>query len=142
MYFITHLLLTYGLVQVAAAFKLPFYIPWVSATLDEDGQQPLVISAEEVSNRIAIIGAGAGGSSAAFWISKAKSSYGLDVEVDVFDSNPYIGGRECQLFNFCPMRLVGRRNGIRANHTNVVPGRIRVMSELQRLCLHSYKDTG
>lgn len=45
------------------------------------------------SSRIAIIGAGAGGSSAAFWISKAKERYGLDVKVDIYERNNYIGGR-------------------------------------------------
>ncbi|OSC98852.1 FAD/NAD(P)-binding domain-containing protein [Trametes coccinea BRFM310] len=45
------------------------------------------------SNRVAIIGAGAAGSSAAFWIAKAQERYGIDVEVDVYDKNGYIGGR-------------------------------------------------
>jgi prenylcysteine oxidase/farnesylcysteine lyase len=44
--------------------------------------------------RIAIIGAGAGGSSAAFWISKAKERFGLDVQVDVYERSSYVGGRE------------------------------------------------
>lgn len=46
------------------------------------------------STRIAIIGAGAAGSSAAFWIAKAKERYGLDVEVDIYEKEGYIGGRE------------------------------------------------
>ncbi|TFK79186.1 FAD/NAD(P)-binding domain-containing protein, partial [Polyporus arcularius HHB13444] len=44
-------------------------------------------------NRIAVIGAGAAGSSAAFWLAKAAERNGLDVEVDVYDKNAYIGGR-------------------------------------------------
>jgi len=47
----------------------------------------------ESTPRIAIIGAGAGGTSAAFWISKAKERFGLDVEIDVYESSDYIGGR-------------------------------------------------
>lgn len=47
------------------------------------------------STRIAIIGAGAAGSSAAFWIAKARERYGLDVEVDIYEKEGYIGGREC-----------------------------------------------
>ncbi|EEB87774.1 hypothetical protein MPER_14739, partial [Moniliophthora perniciosa FA553] len=43
--------------------------------------------------KIAIIGAGAGGSSAAFWIAKAKERFGLDVQVDVYDKASYIGGQ-------------------------------------------------
>ena len=44
--------------------------------------------------RVAIIGAGAGGSSAAFWISKANERFGLGVAIDVYDKEEYIGGRE------------------------------------------------
>ena len=67
-------------------FKVPF-LDWnVSAGL-EDGTIP------NHTPRIAIIGAGAGGSSAAFWISKAKERYGVDVQVDVYEKETYIGGR-------------------------------------------------
>ncbi|KAI0777409.1 FAD/NAD(P)-binding domain-containing protein [Trametes elegans] len=52
------------------------------------------------TNRIAIIGAGAGGSSAAFWIAKAKERYGLDVEVDVYEKNAFIGGRSTTVFPY------------------------------------------
>jgi len=51
------------------------------------------------SSHIAIIGAGAGGSSAAFWIAKAKERYGLDVVVDIFERSDYVGGRK--LFYWC-----------------------------------------
>lgn len=49
-------------------------------------------TSEPKPNRIAIVGAGAGGSSAAFWVSKAKERFGLDVEIDVYDRETYIGG--------------------------------------------------
>jgi hypothetical protein len=42
--------------------------------------------------RIAIVGAGAAGSSAAFWISKATERLGKDIVVDVFERADYIGG--------------------------------------------------
>lgn len=45
------------------------------------------------THRFAIIGAGAGGSSAAFWISKSKERFGHDIEVDVYEKENYIGGR-------------------------------------------------
>ncbi|KAK7899839.1 hypothetical protein LTR67_003584 [Exophiala xenobiotica] len=46
-------------------------------------------------HRIAIIGAGPGGSSASYHLEKFAQSSSLDVPLDitVFDSNPYIGGR-------------------------------------------------
>ncbi|EKM53071.1 uncharacterized protein PHACADRAFT_259228 [Phanerochaete carnosa HHB-10118-sp] len=94
MHFSTTLLATYGLLQVAAAFRLPFRLPWAHAHLNDGEQVPLALPTEESAvPRIAIVGAGAAGSSAAFWIGKAKERYGLDVEVDLFDSNGYIGGR-------------------------------------------------
>ena len=89
----TALLVAYGLSEAAVAFKLPFHLPWVNARTNDE-QIPLALPVEDAIPRIAIIGAGAGGSSAAFWISKAKERYGLDVEVDIFDSNSYVGGRE------------------------------------------------
>jgi prenylcysteine oxidase/farnesylcysteine lyase len=73
------------------AFQLPFKVPFFSK------QAILADIVEDVpangTPRIAIIGAGAGGSSAAFWISKAKERFGVDVEVDVYEREPYIGGR-------------------------------------------------
>jgi hypothetical protein len=43
---------------------------------------------------VAIIGAGAGGSSTAFWIGRARERFGLNVEVDVYERGGYVGGRE------------------------------------------------
>ncbi|KAI0035817.1 FAD/NAD-P-binding domain-containing protein [Vararia minispora EC-137] len=44
-------------------------------------------------HRIAVVGAGAGGSSAAFWLSKARERNALDVIVDVYERADYVGGR-------------------------------------------------
>ncbi|QRW00032.1 prenylcysteine lyase [Ceratobasidium sp. AG-Ba] len=44
-------------------------------------------------HRVAIIGAGAAGSSAAFWLSKAKSRLNENITVTIYDKNDYIGGR-------------------------------------------------
>ncbi|TFK83419.1 hypothetical protein K466DRAFT_555076 [Polyporus arcularius HHB13444] len=84
------------------ALQLPFKFPFFSRSV---AQEPLLISeppaAETtVPNRIAIIGAGAAGSSAAFWISKAKERFGLDVELDVYDKNSYVGGRSTTVFPY------------------------------------------
>ena len=77
------------------AIQLPFKIPFFSSSAQEPLAAPELPTAETtIPNRIAIIGAGAAGSSAAFWVSKAKERFGLDVEVDVYDKNSYIGGRE------------------------------------------------
>lgn len=86
---LTHFCLLIG---ASNAFEFPFAIPFFSAKVPsvQVDSTPL-----NVTPRIAIIGAGAGGSSSAFWISKAKERFGLDVEVDVFEQSSYIGGRKC-----------------------------------------------
>ncbi|EIN13466.1 FAD/NAD(P)-binding domain-containing protein [Punctularia strigosozonata HHB-11173 SS5] len=73
------------------AFQLPFRLPFFSNPTDV--QHTLESEPVNVTPRIAIVGAGAGGSSAAFWISKAKERWGLDVEVDVYERNSHVGGR-------------------------------------------------
>ncbi|KAF8656393.1 hypothetical protein AX16_002578 [Volvariella volvacea WC 439] len=79
------------------AFQLPFSIPdflksAVPATETSNAGSPLP--------RVAIIGAGAGGSSAAFWISKAKERFGLQVEIDVYEQSDYIGGRSTVVYPY------------------------------------------
>jgi prenylcysteine oxidase/farnesylcysteine lyase len=46
--------------------------------------------------KVAIIGAGAGGSSAAYWIKRAKDRIapGTPIDVTVYEKSNYIGGRE------------------------------------------------
>ena len=81
-------------VSLATAWEFPFAGFW-----EPSPQTPL--SAPQAASpsppRVAIIGAGAAGSSAAFWISKAKERYGVDVDVDIYEANDYIGGRACPL---------------------------------------------
>lgn len=82
------------LISFTLAWEFPFRISFPSAgtsvqqVLDGEGSAPTPL-------RIAIIGAGAGGSSAAFWISKAQERHGIDVHIDVYEKENYIGGREC-----------------------------------------------
>ena len=47
------------------------------------------------SKTVAIIGAGAGGSSTAFFIAKAQQRYGVDVDIHIYDKNEFVGGGEC-----------------------------------------------
>jgi NADPH-dependent 2,4-dienoyl-CoA reductase/sulfur reductase-like enzyme len=77
-------------------FEVPFFVPNFLKKHVSPSSTPRAEAKDDSPPpvpRIAVIGAGAGGSSAAFWISKAKSRFGLDVEVDVYDRNNYIGGR-------------------------------------------------
>jgi prenylcysteine oxidase/farnesylcysteine lyase len=75
-------------------FKLPVFFSSNVATQLTDSLGSLNVS------RVAIVGAGAGGSSAAFWISKAKERFGLQVEIDVYEINGYVGGREFLVLHF------------------------------------------
>lgn len=78
------------LIPTTLAFQLPFRVPFFSKKVSlAEAEQSVIVQVP----RIAIIGAGAGGSSAAFWISKAKERFGVTVEVDVYEREAYIGGR-------------------------------------------------
>ncbi|KAF9458739.1 Prenylcysteine lyase-domain-containing protein [Collybia nuda] len=80
------------------AFQLPFKVPFFNKQVIRANAigEHLVVD----TPRIAIIGAGAGGSSAAFWISKAKERFGLDVEVDVYEREAYVGGRSTVVYPY------------------------------------------
>lgn len=90
--------LVLALLPAISAFQLPFKLPFFN---NHSGQQ--LLQPANTTPRVAIIGAGAGGASAAFWISKAKERFGLDIEVDVYEKESYIGGRSaCKvLLYFC-----------------------------------------
>ncbi|KAG2070713.1 FAD/NAD(P)-binding domain-containing protein [Suillus decipiens] len=100
-----HRLLIYSLfVCSSLALQFPFSIPLFKL------KETPHIEQVHVSPRIAIIGAGAGGSSAAFWISKAKARFGIDVEIDVYERSDYIGGRSTVVYpyndaTFAPLEL-------------------------------------
>ena len=82
------LLLVPGALAIQLPFELPSFFKYKQAVINVVEETP------GVTSRVAIIGAGAGGSSAAFWIGKAKERFGIDVEVDVYDKEAYIGGSE------------------------------------------------
>ncbi|KAJ7596706.1 Prenylcysteine lyase-domain-containing protein [Mycena floridula] len=86
---------------LVAAFQLPFEVPFLSRFKAQLPLHSPPIEPADLISRIAIIGAGAGGSSAAFWISKAKERAGsLQVEVDVYEKSDYIGGRSTVIYPY------------------------------------------
>ena len=83
----------------ALAFELPFgIVNLFASTFSPTSITAHLEDAPSPISRIAIIGAGAGGSSAAFWLSKARTRLGVNFEIDVYESRGYIGGRECPSF--------------------------------------------
>lgn len=65
---------------------IPFSIPFFS-------QIPF-LSPEPKTHRVAIIGAGAAGSSAAYWIARAQNrTPEYIIEVEVFEKEEHAGGR-------------------------------------------------
>ena len=88
------------LLPCALAFELPFS---VSALFSSKAARNTTTPSS--STRIAVIGAGAGGSSAAFWISKAKERSNLDVQVDVYEAEDYIGGRASEVCSSRPYSI-------------------------------------
>lgn len=93
MYSCLRIILYASLIGPSIAIQFPFKLPLFKSTQQIVLEEPVV----NATPRIAIIGAGAGGSSAAFWISKAKQRSQTDVEVDVYERASYIGGRECSV---------------------------------------------
>ncbi|KAF9229709.1 FAD/NAD(P)-binding domain-containing protein [Gyrodon lividus] len=96
MYSFTPLLLYFLLTSPSFAFQFPFKLPFLKSTQAIIAEQ----QAAAATPRIAVIGAGAGGSSAAFWISKAKQRSNIDVEVDVYERAFYIGGRSTTVYPY------------------------------------------
>lgn len=87
-----HFLALTSLVTLSAALQFPSWLPFVHSV---DPQSVLNLPIQtQVLDRVAIIGAGAAGSSAAFWIGKANERYGLDIQVDVYEKSNKIGGRK------------------------------------------------
>ncbi len=84
------LLVASALSLTASAINLPFSFEWLVSGAKDASLGAL--TAEVVPHKIAVIGAGAGGSSTAFWIQKAKSRAGVNVEVDVYERSGYVGG--------------------------------------------------
>jgi prenylcysteine oxidase / farnesylcysteine lyase len=78
-------------VCIANAFNLPFSLPFLTQN-SKPALPPPPQALHNPDRTIAIIGAGAGGSSAAFFISKAKERYGLDIDVHVYEKSDYVGG--------------------------------------------------
>ncbi|TCD60722.1 hypothetical protein EIP91_009628 [Steccherinum ochraceum] len=110
-----HFLTFVALATLSTAFQFPSWIPFVNSV---DPQSILKLP-QIPTDRIAIVGAGAAGSSAAFWISKAKERYGLDVEIDIYDKSSLIGGRSTVVHphedsSLVPMEL-GASIFVRAN---------------------------
>jgi len=86
-----------SLVSSSLAIQLPFKVPFFQSRFSAEDENSV-----HETPRVAIIGAGAAGSSAAFWISKAQERFGVNVEVDVYERSSYIGGRKLSYFlNFC-----------------------------------------
>ena len=88
----------------AQALSLPFRLPswlWFGS-----GGNALTIDSKpwyNASKTVAIIGAGAGGSSTAFFIAKAKQRYGVDIDIHIYEKNELVGGGE---FIVAPSRML------------------------------------
>ena len=88
-----HVLVAAGTAQ---ALSLPFQLPswlWFGST----SNALTVVPGKpwyNASKTVAIIGAGPGGSSTAFFVAKAKQRYGVDIDIHIYDKNEFVGGGE------------------------------------------------
>lgn len=83
-----------GASSCAQAFEFPFRIPGFSGPSSSTASPQEMLVPLNEPLRVAIIGAGASGSSAAFWISEAKKRHGVEVDVDIYEKTGRVGGRE------------------------------------------------
>ncbi|KAF5384742.1 hypothetical protein D9757_006250 [Collybiopsis confluens] len=82
-----------SLVSTSLALQLPFKVPFFQSSLAPEDDEPAA-----GSPKVAIVGAGAAGTSAAFWISKAQERFGVNIEVDVYEKTSHIGGRTITVY--------------------------------------------
>lgn len=83
-------LILFALCSIASAVQIPLTEPQPS----NKQWSHVSHTAKKSHFTVAIVGAGAGGSSAAFWINKARERYGLHIDsIDVYERSDYIGGR-------------------------------------------------
>ncbi|THV06108.1 FAD/NAD(P)-binding domain-containing protein [Dendrothele bispora CBS 962.96] len=87
------LVLLASLISSSLALQLPFKVPFFQKAFSVEDDDSV-----HDTPRIAIIGAGAAGSSAAFWISKAQERFGVNVEIDVYERSSYVGGRSTTVY--------------------------------------------
>ncbi|KAL1635251.1 hypothetical protein SLS58_010327 [Diplodia intermedia] len=67
---------------------------------DASSHQHHLSAASAPAKRVAIIGAGAGGSSAAYHLSEFASAAGIPTNITVFERAPYIGGRSTTVYAY------------------------------------------
>jgi prenylcysteine oxidase/farnesylcysteine lyase len=65
-----------------------------------NAQIPLLAQNHTLPKRVAIIGAGAAGSSTAYFLRKYADEANLPIDIIVFEKNSYIGGRSTTVFAF------------------------------------------
>ncbi|EPQ61030.1 FAD/NAD P-binding domain-containing protein [Gloeophyllum trabeum ATCC 11539] len=95
------LYLSLALATASNAFELSSFLPFLKTTHEDAVRQV----SDTATHRVAIIGAGAAGSSAAFWIAKAKKRSGLEIDVDVYEQSGYIGGRSTVVYPYNNTKL-------------------------------------
>lgn len=79
------------LLRVLIPFAL--VIPFISANQNHGHQHSQISNRAPSHRRVAIIGAGAAGTSAAFHIANFSASSGIPVHISLFERSSYIGGR-------------------------------------------------
>ncbi|KAK6357174.1 hypothetical protein TWF718_001499 [Orbilia javanica] len=72
-----------------------FLLPGHASILGPGAQQPFVLTEPEPQavKRVAVIGAGAAGSSAAYFLKEYAAKHDFHVNITVYEKNNYIGGR-------------------------------------------------
>ncbi|KAF1984048.1 Prenylcysteine oxidase [Aulographum hederae CBS 113979] len=70
------------------------------AILNSQNNQPEETTAAQSTKRVAIIGAGAAGSSAAYHLRQYANAAGIPMNISIFEKNGYIGGRSTTVWAY------------------------------------------
>ncbi|PFH54745.1 hypothetical protein AMATHDRAFT_72501 [Amanita thiersii Skay4041] len=98
------LLLLLPFIPYTLALEFPFKIPYffnAKVRISEPSHR----STTPTTPKVAIIGAGAAGTSAAFWLSKAKERFGINVDIDIYEQSSYVGGRSTVVYPYSDTTL-------------------------------------
>ncbi|KAK6536375.1 hypothetical protein TWF281_000614 [Arthrobotrys megalospora] len=68
-------------------------LPGHASIVGPGSQQPFVLTESQAVKRVAVIGAGAAGSSAAYYLNEYADKHDFKVNITVYERNNYVGGR-------------------------------------------------
>ncbi|CAG8607994.1 13357_t:CDS:2, partial [Acaulospora morrowiae] len=77
---------------------LVFYTSSLATQQAAPFQVPLTLSPQAQPKKVGIIGAGAGGTSAAYYLAKSYANISKPIDITIYEKEPQVGGRTCIVY--------------------------------------------